>query len=248
MKGKALGKPMRSGVRAMNWWEVLLRLGLATLVGCIIGVEREKKHRPAGMRTHMLLCVGAATVAVLESLMLADTQALNGVAGAATGVALSRGRLSAQVISGIGFLGAGTIFMSHKKIAGLTTAASLWNAACLGLAVGMGYYGLGLAGCGIVMLTLTVMQRLIHTSSVKLLEVVFVDHQLTQSYIRKVFAESGIRVLDMDMHMEKVKGENQMYTYLYTLDIPHRVDYAELLTRLAAHESIRSIRTLERGI
>ena len=232
----------------MNWWEVLLRLGLATLVGCVIGMERERKHRPAGMRTHVLVCVGAATVAVLESLMLADTQLLNGVSDVTTGVALSRGRLSAQVISGIGFLGAGTIFMSHKKIAGLTTAASLWCVGCLGLAIGMGYYGLGAAGCAVMLLTLTAMQRLIHASVVKQMEVVFVEQQPTMAYIGKVFSESGIRVLDVDMHVKKGKGEKQVYTHLYTLDIPYRVDYAELLTRLASHESVQSIRTLNQGM
>lgn len=226
----------------MSWWEMLLRLVLAAVVGCVIGVERERKHRPAGMRTHVLVCIGAATVAVLESLILTDTLALN--AGAvATGVALSRGRLTAQVISGIGFLGAGTIFIAHKKIAGLTTAASLWNAGCLGLAIGMGYYGLGVAGCALVMLTLTVMQRLIHASTVKQLEVSFVNQSITVPYISKTLADSGIHVLDVDMHMKKGKADKQLYTYLYMLDVPHRTDYAEVLTRLAAHGDVQSIHT-----
>ena len=91
------------------------------------------------MRTHVLVCVGASIIAIMESLMIADTITLN-MNNESTGIAISYGRISAQVISGIGFLGAGTIFISQKKIAGLTTAASLWNVACLGLAVGMGYY------------------------------------------------------------------------------------------------------------
>ena len=121
----------------MNHWEILLRLVVAIVVGCIIGIERERKNRPAGMRTHVLVCVGAATIAILETLLLQDTLRLN-VGTDHSGVAVSVGRISAQVVSGVGFLGAGTIFVSQKKIAGLTTAASLWNAACLGLAAGMG--------------------------------------------------------------------------------------------------------------
>lgn len=104
------------------------------------------------MRTHVLVCVGAATIAMLETYMIADTITLN-LNNPNSGIAVSMGRISAQVVSGIGFLGAGTIFISQKKIAGLTTAASLWNAACLGLAAGMGYYGLAVAGCAIVMIT-----------------------------------------------------------------------------------------------
>ena len=98
------------------------------------------------MRTHVLVCVGASIIAIMESLMIADTITLN-MNNASTGIAISYGRISAQVISGIGFLGAGTIFISQKKIAGLTTAASLWNVACLGLAVGMGYYHRWLRHC-----------------------------------------------------------------------------------------------------
>ncbi len=115
----------------MSWWEQGLRLLLAVFIGCVIGIERERKNRPAGMRTHVLVCVGASIIAIMESLMIADTITLN-MNNASTGIAISYGRISAQVISGIGFLGAGTIFISQKKIAGLTTAASLWNVACLG--------------------------------------------------------------------------------------------------------------------
>ena len=121
----------------MQWWEAGIRLLLAVVVGCVVGIEREKKNRPAGMRTHVLVCVGAATIAILETYIIADTITLN-LNNPGSGIAVSMGRITAQVVSGIGFLGAGTIFISQKKIAGLTTAASLWNAACLGLAAGMG--------------------------------------------------------------------------------------------------------------
>ena len=140
---------------SVSWWEQGLRLLLAVFIGCVIGIERERKNRPAGMRTHVLVCV-ASIIAIMESLMIADTITLN-MNNASTGIAISYGRISAQVISGIGFLGAGTIFISQKKIAGLTTAASLWNVACLGLAVGMGYYTISIAGCAIVIITLSLL-------------------------------------------------------------------------------------------
>ena len=122
----------------MAWWEIGLRLLLAVAAGCVIGIEREHKNRPAGMRTHVLVCVGAALIAIIDSLNAIATLSVN-LEHTSTGVAISMGRMSAQVISGVGFLGAGTIFMTQKKISGLTTAASLWCTACLGLAAGMGY-------------------------------------------------------------------------------------------------------------
>lgn len=86
----------------MTWWEITLRLLLAVTVGCVIGIERERKNRPAGMRTHVLVCVGAATIALIECMNIADTISLN-MNYPSTGIAVSYGRITAQVVSGIGF-------------------------------------------------------------------------------------------------------------------------------------------------
>ena len=152
----------KKGMKGMAWWEAGLRLLLAVVVGCVIGIERERKNRPAGMRTHVLVCVGAALISVMESYMITDALRLNLLHGN-SGVSVTMVRISAQVVSGIGFLGAGTIFIAQKKIAGLTTAASLWNAACLGLAAGMGYYGIAIAGCAIVMVIM-IFFRTVHAT------------------------------------------------------------------------------------
>ena len=111
----------------MAWWEAGARILLAILIGLAIGYERERRNKPAGTRTHILVCLGAALIAVMENYVEARVLAIN-TDVLNTGVAVSMGRISAQVVSGIGFLGAGTIFSSRKKIAGLTTAASLWCA------------------------------------------------------------------------------------------------------------------------
>ena len=116
-------------IEEFNVWTIALRLLLATLMGGIIGLERSKKGRSAGMRTHILVCLGAALTA------------LSGVYLTEHGSPGDPARLSAQVISGIGFLGAGLILVQNKfKIAGLTTAAGLWNTAIIGLASGFGFY------------------------------------------------------------------------------------------------------------
>ncbi len=225
----------------MAWWEAGLRLVIAAIVGCVVGIERERKNRPAGMRTHVLVCVGAATIAILEALVVADTVALN-ASTSNSGIAVSMGRLTAQVVSGIGFLGAGTIFISQKKIAGLTTAASLWNVGCLGLAVGMGYYTLAVAGCVIVMVTLTLLQRVVKVNSVKNVEVKFVHRVETLAFINAYFQEAGIHVLDVDFHVEN-KGKYNLYTNVYTLDMQGGTTYTDIVNHLSEYANIQGIRT-----
>ena len=225
----------------MSWWETGLRIMLAVVVGSVIGIEREKKNRPAGMRTHVLVCVGAATIAILETYMIADTITLNrNFTG--SGIAISMGRITAQVVSGIGFLGAGTIFVSQSKIAGLTTAASLWNSACLGLAAGMGYYGVAIAGCAAVMITLVVLQKVVHVNAVKKVEVSFIHRVETLNYINAYFESAGIKVLDVDFHVEN-KGKYNLYTNVYTLDMHGQTTYRDIMNYLSEYPNIQGIRT-----
>ncbi len=132
--------------------EICLRLLCAMLVGLVIGTEREYTHRPAGMRTHILVALGACVVAITGELIFRQYRLL--------GATPDPARLSAQVITGVGFLGAGTIMREGATIRGLTTAASVWVVACLGLAAGSGYYALALAGMVFIFITLTVFEIL----------------------------------------------------------------------------------------
>ena len=225
----------------MAWWETGLRLLLAVMVGCVIGIERERKNRPAGMRTHVLVCVGAALISVMETYMIADALGLNLLHGN-SGISVTMGRISAQVVSGIGFLGAGTIFISQKKIAGLTTAASLSNVACLGLASGMGFYGIAIAGCVIVIITLTILQRVVHVNAVKNVEVKFMHRVETIAFINEYFQNIGVRVLDIDFHVDNM-GKYNLYTNLYTLDMQGKTTYKDIVNHLSESPNVQGIRT-----
>ena len=124
-------------MRDLNTVSVTLRMGLAVLVGAVIGLERSAKNRPAGFRTHILCLVLKLPTDV--------------------------SRLGAQVISGLGFIGAGTIVVTKKmSIKGLTTAAGLWTTGIIGLAIGAGYYELGVIGAVLVLLAETVFDSLGH--------------------------------------------------------------------------------------
>lgn len=130
--------------------EVCLRLLCAMIVGMVIGIEREHTHRPAGMRTHILVALGSCVVMIIGNLISTQYQAL--------GSTPDPTRLGAQVISGISFLGAGTILREGVNVKGLTTAASLWTVACLGLAAGAGYYVVAIIGMLLVFVTLSIFE------------------------------------------------------------------------------------------
>lgn len=127
--------------------EVVLRLLLAVLLSGLVGLEREAKGRAAGFRTHILVCVGSSLI-MLTGIYLFTLY---------RGAGLDPTRLAAQVVSGIGFLGAGTIIQFRDSIRGLTTAASVWAAAGIGIAIGAGFYVGALATTIIVLLALFVL-------------------------------------------------------------------------------------------
>lgn len=118
------------GVRDINMASIILRFVIAIIFGGAIGVERGKKSHAAGMRTHIVVCMGAASVMMVSQYISSYLH-----------ITTDPARLGAQVISGIGFLGVGTIVVTgHKQVKGLTTAAGLWASACMGLAIGVGFY------------------------------------------------------------------------------------------------------------
>ena len=129
-------------------WEWLLRLLVAALLGALVGWEREQAQRPAGLRTYMLVTLGSALFTVLSI-----------TAFKAIGSTDDPGRIAAQIVTGIGFLGAGTVYREGDVVRGLTTAAGLWAMAAIGMAVGVGQYVLGVISTGIV-LSILVLVRL----------------------------------------------------------------------------------------
>lgn len=139
---------MLAGFREVTLQAVVFRLVLSVLIGGILGFERGLKNRPAGLRTYVLVCVGATIVMLTNQYIYQN---------AGTGDPV---RMGAQVISGIGFLGAGTIMVTpHNQIKGLTTAAGLWASACVGLALGIGAYEIAMIGGVTIFIVLTLLQH-----------------------------------------------------------------------------------------
>ena len=131
-------------------WDFILRLVVASLLGAVVGWDREYRAKEAGLRTHFLVALGSALIMIVSQHGFADVLGKEGVG-------LDPSRIAAQVVSGIGFIGAGTIIIQRQFVRGLTTAAGLWATAGMGLAVGAGMYWLGICA---VLLTLVGLEML----------------------------------------------------------------------------------------
>ena len=194
-----------TSIPQLGWGEICLRLLCAMVVGMVIGTEREYTNRPAGMRTHILVALGACSVMLTGRMIFAEYMGY--------GASPDPARLGAQVITGVGFLGAGTILREGANVKGLTTAASLWAVACLGLAAGGGYYIVALAGMVFIFITLTIFEVFQHrllgghsgetaytletgdiTQGLNLISKLSEKHRGVISQLEAVATESGFRV------------------------------------------------------
>ncbi|NLM15921.1 MAG: MgtC/SapB family protein [Clostridiaceae bacterium] len=146
----SLFDPMNLSNIQLNAGQIVTRLLVAMLIGAVIGTEREFTHRPAGIRTYTLVSLGSCAVMITSQLIFLQYSQ--------HGAMPDPGRLSAQVIAGVGFLGAGTILREGVAVKGLTTAAGLWAVACLGIAIGAGYYIVGGVGAVCLLVTLVVLE------------------------------------------------------------------------------------------
>ncbi len=145
---------------SVNRYEILLRFMLSIFVGGLIGYEREYQNRPAGFITHILVCVGASIISIIQILIVEDS--INLVLmypHISDSLKVDSSRLISQVVSGVGFLGAGSIIHNKGSVTGLTTAATLWVVACIGIATGMGYYFLSITSAIGVYCVLVILKR-----------------------------------------------------------------------------------------
>ncbi len=205
--------------------EIVIRLTLAFILGGAIGLERERIYMKAlkysaGFRTHVLVCIGAAVCMLISEQMFF---LYNGDAG----------RIAAQVISGIGFLGAGAILREGSVVRGLTTAASLWVVACVGLAVGGGFYLMASTGTFLVLFALIVLgtiEDLIRGGRRDNVIVVEVDSSSEDiDKISPTLEKSGVQI----KHINFSKMENRCIVEI-TIKTPYRIDLITVLNKLAA--------------
>lgn len=222
--------------------EIIIRLSLAMLIGGVIGFERQYKNRPAGMRTHILVCMGATIIALIQDEIAATAlqDALNHPELAGV-IRSDQARLIAQVVSGIGFLGAGTIIVTKQSVTGLTTAASLWAVAGLGIAIGMGYYSIAITSFIGIFIALTLVRKVIHVPTTKKLEIRYIHKQETKEFINHYFEDHKIEIEDVNFNVV-LSEDTQIYTNIYTIDLPKGMTYAEVIEDLSIYKNITKLR------
>ena len=203
--------------RPVTLFAVGLRIFSALIIGGALGIERGMKNRPAGLRTYMLVCVGSCLIMLTNQYIYQTTGAGDPM------------RLGAQVVSGIGFLGAGTIVVTrHSHIRGLTTAAGLWAAAGVGLALGIGFYEAALIAGFAIFLTMTLLQQLdtrVHRNTKTMEIYVELSSALPLgSFLRQV-RDKGLEITDIQYDSDIVieKGNR---AFLAILRSPKRRNHA----------------------
>jgi putative Mg2+ transporter-C (MgtC) family protein len=135
-------------------WEALGRLALAAALGGAIGLERESRRKAAGLRTHMLVCLGSAMFMVVSMLMFSTVRGTNGAN------VVEPSRIASTIVTGIGFLAGGIIFRTEDRVKGLTTAAGLWVVSAVGLTIGAGFYVTGIGGAALTFIVLSFIGRI----------------------------------------------------------------------------------------
>ena len=204
-------------IREVTYLAVALRVVAAIILGGLIGLERGMKNRAAGMRTYMTVCLGACMV-------MLTNQFIFQVYGTGDPV-----RMGAQVVSGIGFLGAGTIVVTRRsQIKGLTTAAGLWASAGVGLALGIGFYEAAIAGALAIFFVMTVLQGLdnrVHSKTKSVTVYVELEKDLPLGDFLRILQEKNLDTRDIQ---REAGSENGTRGYLLTVKSPKRRNHLEL--------------------
>ncbi|WP_305045876.1 MgtC/SapB family protein [Geoalkalibacter sp.] len=194
---------------------VLIKILLAALVGGAIGLEREKHGRPAGLRTHLLVSVGACLMMIISEAFFLK---YGGFDGQTTPLRLDPSRVAAQIVTGIGFLGAGVIIKEGLSIRGLTTAASLWLVAGLGMAFGAGIVGPGIIAAGVALFGLIALKRLEPIiRKDRYLHLIVTAGTSPDIYpeLERVFAEKNLRIHDIGSTYD-LQHQSVVYRFIIT--------------------------------
>lgn len=234
-------------MRELSTFSVFFRLVLAMVFGGAIGLERGRKNRPAGFRTYMVVCLGATLTMILGQyeLHLMETvwQSQAELAGAKTDIT----RFGAQVINGVGFLGAGSILITgRQQIKGLTTAAGLWASACMGLVIGASFYECAFLGFFMIMTAMRLLPRV---------EAYLIENARNMNVYVELYALEGIneviaRLKSMDIHIYEVdierakKANNSRPNAVLSVGLPKSQSHTKVMAALAELESISVIKEI----
>ncbi len=193
----------------------LVRLIVAGLCGVIIGFERTNRAKEAGLRTHCIVAIASCLMMLVS---------IYGFMNIPNIVNRDPARIAAQIVSGIGFLGAGMVFVKHQMISGLTTAAGIWATAGIGMAIGCGMYVVGVAGTLLILLAQTVLHFRTKFTAKRKSKILTVKNIENADVIKERFLEHKITVFDTN-----IVKKNGMFTYVFYIEIPYDLNEEEFL-------------------
>lgn len=228
-------------LREFNDISVILRFVLAVICGGLIGIEREHKHRPAGFRTHILVCLGATVTTLTGQYLLTLSELVS------MPITSDPARLGAQVISGIGFIGAGTIIVTKRReVKGLTTAAGLWTSAIIGLAIGVGFYEVAAYATFLILVTEILLSRLdwfllSHAKNIN----IYIEYTKVE-VLTEIMNEIKRRQISVvDVEIAKARSETKHYiSAILALQIPRKVTQNEILTAILKIDGVKNVEEL----
>lgn len=236
---------MSSFTSELTIYEIILRIFMSIIIGGMIGYERGHHNRPAGFRTHILVCLGATIVSMIQDQLRINLHNYALAFPEASQVLKTDlGRIGAQVVSGIGFLGAGTIMRDKGIIGGLTTAASIWATGCLGLSIGWGFYYLAIPSGVAIIIVLVTLKKLerywIENKHIGKLVVSFskeidFSQALVETY--NFFKENNIKIKHIEKDMVEGKVE-------YTLIMAKQIDILDVMSELSRCSHISQVKIL----
>ena len=228
--------PIFDGLRDISFLSVGVRLFLTVICGGLVGIERAYKRRPAGMRTHILICLGAAMTTLTSQYLYMVMHYYTDMA-----------RLGAQVVAGVGFIGAGTIIVTRRqRVKGLTTAAGLWAAAIIGLTLGGGFYEGGLFATALILIAELFFSRLEYRMLKNSPEVnLYIEHtdKSCIEELLRLFREADMKILNMGI-IRSDSTEKHNACAIFTLRLRKGTHQEDLLDQARATPGVVSVRQL----
>lgn len=226
----------------MKIQDIVIRILLSIFIGGIIGFNRERENVSAGFRTHALVCLGATIAALIQvqlaSLALSQITSEPALSGI---VKVNDGRFIGQVVSGIGFLGAGTIIKTKGSVKGLTTAASIWTVACIGIATGMGFYEVSILGGISTIIVLVVLKKIEGKYINKSTKIKLIIKYKSKNEAIKELKNS---IEDLQLQIESIEFVDE-FNVIYTLKDLKLICINDLISLLSENESILKVSKID---
>ena len=215
----------------------ILRIMLAGVCGIVVGLERKNRSKEAGIRTHFVVACGAAIIMVVSKYAFFDVAGLAERMGFGGEIRLDPSRVASTIASGIGFLGAGMIFVHKNTVTGLTTAAGIWATSGIGMAIGSGMYTLGIGSTFIILIAQLLLHLDFHRSRnarMKVLNIKNVKEDGFQLFLAEEFDKRNVKI-----HTSAVDTTDDGRNYVFTIELPSTVTEDEIITLVKYKSSIR---------